>query len=509
MANIRAQWEYQEQLVNSTTTPSSYESGDVAPRPCLTFGVELEFVFLFHEDLLLGYLREHFKTSAIVKDVSWEEELMLRQKLHRSIPYNSWALTDAGDNPTTVKPSFCSSTEKQLTSISGKRTTVPASIRAYHTEPLHILHGLLSSALQQRFDVFHSDDWSKKDRYEAWTITDDISLSGTDKRTMTNAIAPISNVSRPLDLDEWDSYGVELVSPPYRSVSPFLQDLKKIVTTLQGHRHSFRHAANSFTFATADILKKRSIDNFRRDQPLHTSTADLQCGFHVHVGLPDGTAFDTRTLQTLAYLVIVYAHEISTIHHSSRRGRSDLIVSNRENFYAEPTGPILRTDGDGKKRWYQPGLKSLEEIRTCLFDRVDRARDPVAALIQYVGNKMHIVNFAASAANGARPRTVEFRQHTGTLDVRAVEGWVRFCVKLVELAQRYARGGQLGKVKSWDDDISLEDLMGEMELEPEWKEYFKRRQDQGKVVEVEGEMLIWEEVDEEFMDMDDEAYYSG
>jgi len=81
--------------------------------------------------------------------------------------------------------------------------------------------------------------------------------------------------------------------------------------------------------------------------------------------------------------------------------------------------------------------------------------------------KGHIVNWTYLPRTNGLARTIEFRQHGGTLDVEAVRWWVRFCGGLVRLAERNARefevgegyGGEGYKWREWNREMSVGNLL--------------------------------------------------
>lgn len=120
---------------------------------------------------------------------------------------------------------------------------------------------------------------------------------------------------------------------------------------------------------------------------------DRRCGFHVHVDARDLTGAD------LVNCVRRYAaHEsvIDTFMPASRRGSS--------NNYCRPMAQILR---------YFETPTTTESARTVANRTSDR---------------YYKLNLCAFLRHG----TVEFRQHSGTVDFRKMLNWIIFCVSFVE-----------------------------------------------------------------------------
>lgn len=174
-------------------------------------------------------------------------------------------------------------------------------------------------------------------------------------------------------------------------------------------------------------------------------------------------------------------------------------------------------DENGRERWFELGMKSLEDIHARLFDDVDAAEvkeeKGLDKLLSYMGcgrDKDRIVNFRAllGGKDGKRPKTVEFRQHAGTLDVQEVGWWVRFCLGLVQLAWRYGVEGQVGKMKSWEDKIDIEDLWEAMGFQEEGREFYRKRREQWGMVVMPGDVVVWTaDVDEPISEEEDEEFW--
>lgn len=124
------------------------------------------------------------------------------------------------------------------------------------------------------------------------------------------------------------------------------------------------------------------------------------CGLHVHIG---ARALTINTLKKLAYLYHDHEDAIDSVMPPSRRSGN--------NTYCAP-------------------LKGGTN-----FERLAEARFPqdIAYAIRSGGRYVKL-NYVAFGRHG----TVEFRQHSGTVDPIKITKWVFFCSRLVELAQRTA-----------------------------------------------------------------------
>jgi hypothetical protein len=122
-------------------------------------------------------------------------------------------------------------------------------------------------------------------------------------------------------------------------------------------------------------------------------TVSRACGFHVHVGAPDA---DVAFFRNLVKLYAAYEPIIDAFMPPSRRGNA--------NHYC----------------------KSMVLLGDC----GDRARTAQELLAMYA-DRYHKLNLAAFA----RYQTVEFRQHSGTLDAGKAQNWITLCLRMVDAAK--------------------------------------------------------------------------
>jgi hypothetical protein len=400
-----------------------------SPSP-LTFGIEIEGIFAFHQSRLEKHLSSTIPTSTIIKTLNPAQEQGLRQVHYPQHPYNSWAISNAGENDMTIKASV---------------EHGAGSIRAYKDEPLHLVKEvLLSTSCAEDVMIHNPVDHSKPEEYTRWMVTSDHSLTSFTREEK----AAYFTATKEDELDSWDTSGIELVSPPYSSIDMAQDDIAAIVASL--------------TTQTTSI------------------TTNTSCGLHVHIGTPSGAHLPLKTLQHLSHILLIYEDEISRLHPGHRRQRPDEIVTNRENFYAEGDEPVERSvvDEETSKivtKKFDCTYKALESIRRSIFDEVDAAENGLHALQLRVGMlRGHIVNFALINRKSG-PQTIEFRQHAGSIDAVEIAHWVGFCMGLVRLAERYAAGNGSCRVKTWDDEIDIEDLFEEIGLGEEGKLFYRGR----------------------------------
>lgn len=490
----------------------------------VTFGVELECVFGFHESLLQQHIDRTDSDSRIIKDIPEDVRQEFRQgpEMYRQTRpcYIGWALT----GPT----AFPSARDDPQGLGWFERARQEFGYRPYGDEILQLAQGILGPTV----DVHRGR--RKRQDFNRWHLTVDTSLVGATKEELQSNLGDRIADS----VDNWDSSGVELVS---RILPPTEESFDEISQYL-------------------DLLKGNS-------QSGHGAFTDEYCALHVHVGLPPSNdpnepapVFDLPTLQHLAYILVMYEAEINKLHPRSTRGPYSTAAltdckTNLDAFYADSEAAFIakeaaaaaeeETNANTKTSRSTPDIPDIDSptlnpplslssptngasatlsdssgnpdsseptheiildpiTNTPILIPIDgpshlslhRARHrifaptttlPTLVATMSAGVRERIVNWTYLLRSGAgEARTVEFRQHEGCLDSEGVRSWVWFCVGLVRVANRMAREWGVGvegreyagQGYPWRwvrGEMSVGDLLGMMGMEGEGWEWFRRR----------------------------------
>ncbi|KAL2417730.1 hypothetical protein ABEF95_001573 [Exophiala dermatitidis] len=189
----------------------------------------------------------------------------------------------------------------------------------------------------------------------------------------------------------------------------------------------------------------------RQDVPCFFSAEPKNASIHVHIGLPPtagGKAVDLplNLLRHLAFICIAFEDVISLLHHPERLGFPDTKIE----LYAKPNRVFLgRNPVTSPLHNCREGPEfSAQDEFVKIFnydhgsDRMDRARlcGILCSRTGYDISRSIFVNFSnimppPSPAPHSK-KTVEFRQHHGTLSVEEVNQWVFFVTALVRAAER-------------------------------------------------------------------------
>lgn len=125
---------------------------------------------------------------------------------------------------------------------------------------------------------------------------------------------------------------------------------------------------------------------------------DRTCGLHVHVGVRDFVSLDF-----MKRLAVDYAHfesVIDMVMPASRRGSS--------NTYCRPMAPFIAQIN---------AARSMDALQATLTTRY---------------TKLNLTSFW-------RHGTVEFRQHSGTVEAEKMINWTKLCLRMVEAARAPAQ----------------------------------------------------------------------
>ncbi len=245
-----------------------------------------------------------------------------------------------------------------------------------------------------------------------------------------------------------DSYGLEIVSRVLNDVEAAEAEFETILSALKG-----------------DSLS------------LHGVTSNEHCAVHVHVGR-ENLGFTLPTLQHLAYLLVVYEHEIEKIHPATQReGSSSADTdtrSNRDSFMVTryEIQMVLRNGVYERREVQSVPYDTLADVRRRIFEAEGSTLEGLIKLISPA--KGYVVNFTYLNTPG-RPKTIEFRAHAGCLDTEEIRYWVMFVMGLVRLANHYAQTGGSCPVTEWNNHISFWDLLEDMKFPPSGVEHLKAK----------------------------------
>lgn len=423
----------------------------------LTWGVELEFVFAFHETQLdLNPFTDFSTVPAVTHPTVPNKKLAYRFRRYvlgfkNLIPwdrlphrvYNSWGLHNNGKNP---------------------------RLQPYNKEVHYVLERLLKEkcpSIDTRIE--ESEPINEKDNgmYEdnQWLLMRDYSVCGVGSKNIPAWLPRVAAA----EAADWDSYGLELVSPIFNT----------------GPNQGYNDIAQIL-----EATKGKSSD-------LTGAFITNQCALHVHVGAPK----DLRVLKELAVLIIVYESDISKLHPHCRRPEHPnaryAVESNRLRF--------LHQDKEDETRYTYGDLdvsnaalvRQPEDFLANIRAQIEACSTPqeLALLMNWpahglgneLGNRARQVNFTAAARPPTAPYTVEFRQARGTLDASDVQKWVEFCTGLVRVARFYVDNPGRFPMKTFkgfrvveDEEPVAErfyimDLMNDMGMSEENKEYWRVR----------------------------------
>ncbi|KAG9229264.1 putative amidoligase enzyme-domain-containing protein [Amylocarpus encephaloides] len=225
--------------------------------------------------------------------------------------------------------------------------------------------------------------------------------------------------------EDWKWIGIEVISPVLTMEGGGLEEAKRVVAVLN---RTYR------------------------------ITHDRNTGFHVHVGY-GRNGFTIRTLRNLMATLWTFEGVIETIHPANRRNdqNSFCLSLQGRSFLSYNMPPTANSARDG-----------LEAIFAA-----ETQNDILNMFVRGAALGYNLMNLRPLPEE-LEKRTIEFRQHEGTVSVDAVLNWVRFCVGIVKFAGRVEDGELAAFLRAHVDggtDFSIEDLLAVMGI-PEQAVYY-------------------------------------
>jgi hypothetical protein len=179
------------------------------------------------------------------------------------------------------------------------------------------------------------------------------------------------------------------------------------------------------------------------------SFVNKSCGFHVHVARsrasPDSDEMlPLPVLQHLAYLLVQFEELITALHEPERRSRGDgdsLFVASNLMGLRRSEHLCRRIDeldlATAQKKIFSKDMTAhrLAKMMDTEFRAEDREGNSFSTgrLTRY-----KFVNFQRLTQTG-EAKTIEFRQHKGTVDFDEISHWVHFILSLVRAAERMVK----------------------------------------------------------------------
>ncbi|MCJ1462462.1 hypothetical protein MMC07_001064 [Pseudocyphellaria aurata] len=225
--------------------------------------------------------------------------------------------------------------------------------------------------------------------------------------------------------DSTNTYAIELKSPALEYSSPALEQVKMVVELL--------------------------VTNFNL-------FVNKTCSLHVHVG-NETRGFPLHSLKSFASLITVFEDQLISLHPPDRI-HSAFAKPTSHAFHedASPREKLLIIDKletvNGFLRLFHPISEAEEfESDTRLDRSIDRSIDRYMAF-----------NFS-NLREDERFKTIEFRQHKGTLDSTLVVNWVRVACNLVHMSCTNGESFRDLIEKHIDDtDYNIIDLFMDLKL---------------------------------------------
>jgi hypothetical protein len=249
-----------------------------------------------------------------------------------------------------------------------------------------VLRGINASA---RIEQIYCQK-SKKNGSTSWVISEDASVGVASKETIS------------LMCEGWMYLNMELKSPIFKYCPKALDQVREVLSAL---KHQFNDGIN-FRFFTNET-----------------------CGMHVHVGTQQRDGHNGKTkMENAGHPFDICRNLFTVCALFEKQIHSAFPLSRVDNRYGFPLSYWLRGTGD-----VYAGVDAIEDCST-YYDICDLLKGyPTPKHVAY--NILNLVDPLKGY------KTVEFRQHQGTVDPDEICSWVMFVCGLMRLSYRAGKAG--------------------------------------------------------------------
>ncbi|CAL3967342.1 unnamed protein product [Diplocarpon coronariae] len=484
-------------------------------RDAVRYGVELECVFVFHEDQIMP---GRYNGESIETRKSLDYKQRSERRFSRCDPrfvndriYNSWGrfceakMDNQNLNPYTSEPLLIA------------RDVLRRKVKALGPDPRNPrVMGTMTPADKK------SIDWDSG----RWILTPDASVCGVGSENIAKWL-PNKVLAPGQTWDSFDSYGIEIVSPILNSNE--MNDkfrIRDIVGAIRGS-----DTENNAAFVTNQCglhvhVEAPTASDFRKDPDPGTEAVDETTeAKEVREAAEQAGAesLADAVKKELAMILLVYEDEIARLHPPCRRpghlnaafssssNRLGLIKEGLDRFPGRLCGPGVDTSMAACTNLTEPvggvtgvdcSLRAVSQVASIPDIRAAMEKATVEQMVELLnwpavsrfnekpnrenGDKDRQVNLTYMVRSGNLPKTIEFRQAKGSLDFGDISRWADFCVGLVRLARLYVEDRSRFPVQNWGDTlladgttqynrIDVFDLICDMELGQTASEYWERR----------------------------------
>lgn len=272
--------------------------------------------------------------------------------------------------------------------------TIPLHGVDPHPHDCRQVIGLGSGSERLRYDNMKSHIVQTLHRANIFAEAGTISTTTINKHAWL--IKTDSTIRSPDDGGKYQWYAIEICSPPFYYS---LQALHEVGLVCQVLKDTYRISVNQ------------------------------SCGTHVHVGNAN-KGFQFETIRRLMATVFTFEEQFESIHPKHRRENVKMCPSLRRS------SELRRNNMEGNNLDLDAALNDLI-IMDADFAQLEDLLAPGSSSQQGGSRGAYFVGDVAGQFELGGPgnkRTIEFRQHKGTLDFEELELWIKFCVQLVMFA---------------------------------------------------------------------------
>ena len=252
--------------------------------------------------------------------------------------------------------------------------------------------------------------------YNRWTVYEDPTI---DLDTIENAVFPEETCKLA---------GIELIS------------------------RALRYREDPWAWEINTALK--AVNGLDRPSDGQRVLANLTCGFHVHVGRGE-VGFNLEEMKRVLMLMTAFERHLDQLHGQSRVERAS---------YNEPLSVFFT-------RFFAYGEAALPRTMQAWLGRITHFE-----LDNFPG-KRYACNFSNCYYETANKRTIEFRQHRGTLIPEEIRAWISVVCQLVRYAVRHQTADIFNfcLARTSDPDFTVKRLLATFDVPEETMAFYTAR----------------------------------
>ena len=243
---------------------------------------------------------------------------------------------------------------------------------------------------------------------------------------------------------------------------------------LTSRKFFFRDQTASFEEISKALACVRAFESDSDAQPSKVMT-NRQCGFHVHIG-NDTSKIPFETCKRVFLMSLAFERCFDMLHAAHRIDTEGALNQPLSNAFTRAHG----YEGPGSSNRLQDWLKNRARARDfdeLLGDLEVEWKGVTWSLVE--DGKKCLLHLGRVVENNERLRTMEFRQHAGTLDEQEIFMWVRLLSTFVTWCHDSAEPVVNNVISMFATNLSFGplELLRKIGVDEDVRDFYRERMD--------------------------------